>query len=191
MPAAPGRPISRFAWAYDDPTFSDVVLVLSASSGEGFAAQGGANQPASQEKQLGSGPRQHRSSPELLAAQDGERGDGGVRGMPAAAAQQTRSGSGAMAAHGTKVSRAAAATTVVWSRRVHAHSIILASCSEMMRCWLSRWSGQAGEEEERGRGHSEDGGGEGGTQQVRHRRLHRAHTAVWYRFAVPTAASSS
>ncbi|EFJ41028.1 hypothetical protein VOLCADRAFT_99049 [Volvox carteri f. nagariensis] len=32
--------------------------------------------------------------------------------------------------------------------RIHAHSIILASCSEMMRSWLSRWSDRHSDDEE-------------------------------------------
>ncbi|GIL66894.1 hypothetical protein Vafri_20369 [Volvox africanus] len=135
-------PVSRFAWAFNDPAFSDVQLVLRAAtagdnSGGGFCASVRSCDCNWQANTSGCNQRDvshhttrractKASKPEAQKSENYKIPTSGSDSMNTPAALR-----------GSKWIPSGQTITEVL---IHAHSIILASSSEMMRSWLSRWS---------------------------------------------------
>ncbi|GLI71567.1 hypothetical protein VaNZ11_016823, partial [Volvox africanus] len=135
-------PVSRFAWAFNDPAFSDVQLVLRADTagadgGGEFCASIGACECNRQANTSGFNHRDvshHTARRACSKASTAEAQKSINSKMPSLASASVNTPA---LSRGSKWMTSEPTITEV---RIHAHSIILASSSEMMRSWLSRWS---------------------------------------------------
>ncbi|GIM10661.1 hypothetical protein Vretimale_14254 [Volvox reticuliferus] len=137
-----GSPVNRFAWAFNDPAFSDVQLVLRAANTDAdargvFCAS---NIPCDCNRQTnasGYNQRDVSDHPARRACTKAFTPDAKKSEINKVPISGSATVTAPAALRGGKWIPLGQTNTEV---RIYAHSIILASCSEMMRSWLSRWS---------------------------------------------------